>query len=94
MQPREGEYLLKVIAPGGKIDPKIFEEDLGVTGREAEVLTWVAYGKTNKEIAEVLDISVRTVNKHLEQLYAKIGADNRTAAAMIAIQCVFSRQIG
>jgi len=58
------------------------------------VLLWVAHGKTNREIADILDMSPRTINKHLEQMYLKIGADNRTAAASIAIQCIFGGRIG
>jgi len=52
----------------------------------AEVLLWIAHGKTNREIAEILSLSPRTVTKHLEQIYAKIQVNNRTAAASIAIQ--------
>ncbi len=52
-----------------------------LTQREAEVLTWVARGKTNKDIAEILGLSPRTVNKHLEHVYVKLGVETRTAAA-------------
>jgi len=43
-------------------------------------------GKTNREIAEILDLSPRTVNKHLETIFPKLGVENRTAAAAIAIR--------
>ena len=49
--------------------------------REAEVLGWVAQGKTNKEIGVILELSPRTVQKHLEHIYQKIGVESRTAAA-------------
>lgn len=52
--------------------------------REAEVLHWVAAGKSNAEVAEILAISRRTVDKHLERIYIKLGVENRTAAAMRA----------
>lgn len=52
-----------------------------LTQREAEVLTWVARGKTNKDIADILGLSPRTVNKHLEHVYVKLGVETRTAAA-------------
>ncbi len=58
-----------------------FPESLGLTHREAEVLSWVAQGKTNPEIAILCDISVRTVQKHLEHIYQKLGVETRTAAA-------------
>ena len=57
----------------------------GLTKRESEVLYWLAQGKTNKEIAEILGIGARTVNKHLEQIFSKLGVENRTSAAGIAL---------
>ncbi|MGP1609173.1 MAG: response regulator transcription factor, partial [Burkholderiales bacterium] len=50
------------------------------------VLYWISNGKTNREIAEILGMSPRTVNKHLEQIFPKLGVENRTAAARIAIR--------
>lgn len=52
-----------------------------LTQREIEVLMWVARGKTNKDIADILGMSPRTVNKHLEHIYIKLGVETRTAAA-------------
>jgi len=93
-QSGENAFLLKVQSPNIEIDPATLEQSLMITFREAEVLLWLAHGKTNKEIAEVLEMSPRTVNKHLEQMYPKIGADNRTAAASIAIQTILGGSIG
>jgi DNA-binding CsgD family transcriptional regulator len=56
-------------------------EKLGLTKREAEILSWVAQGKTNPEISILCAISDRTVHKHLEHIYQKLGVENRTAAA-------------
>jgi DNA-binding CsgD family transcriptional regulator len=56
---------------------------LGLTRREAEVLAWVGQGKTNEEIGRILGISVRTVAKHLERMYPRLGVENRTAAAAL-----------
>ncbi|MFC0282215.1 response regulator [Camelimonas abortus] len=56
----------------------------GLTVREAETLLWLTAGKTNQEIAEILGMSRRTVDKHLEQVLVKLGVDNRTAAALTA----------
>lgn len=59
---------------------------LGLTPREAEVLHWVAEGKTNPEIAIILGMGARTVQKHLERVFAKLNVQTRTAAAMQAIE--------
>jgi len=53
-----------------------------LTARESEVLRWIARGKTDRQIGAILDISMRTVQKHLQNLYPKLGVENRTAAAM------------
>lgn len=54
---------------------------LGLTGREAEVLVWVARGKTSGEIAIILGSKPATVSKHLDHIYQKLGVENRTSAA-------------
>jgi DNA-binding response OmpR family regulator/DNA-binding CsgD family transcriptional regulator len=54
-----------------------------LTRREAEVLSWLAKGKTNRDIGEILGMSPRTVNKHLEHVYAKLGVETRTSAAAV-----------
>ena len=64
---------------------------LGLTSREGEVLTWVAEGKTNAEIGTILEISHRTVGKHLERIYQKLGVQTRTAAARRAIEARHGR---
>ena len=51
-----------------------------LTQREMDVLQWVACGKTNRDVAEILGMSPRTVNKHLEHIYEKLGVETRTAA--------------
>jgi DNA-binding CsgD family transcriptional regulator len=53
----------------------------GLTRREAEVFQWLAAGKTNKDIATILAISPRTVEKHLERIFQYLGVETRTAAA-------------
>jgi DNA-binding CsgD family transcriptional regulator len=67
-------------------------EVLGVTKREAEVLLWVTQGKTNQDIAEILAMKPRTVHKHLEHIYNKLGVENRTAAASRAIEILGTYQ--
>ena len=58
----------------------------GLTPREADVLRWLAKGKTNRDIAEILGMAPRTVNKHLEHLYVKLGVETRAAAAALAVR--------
>lgn len=56
-----------------------------LTQREAEVLYWVTLGKTSKDIGDILGSSPRTVNKHLEHVFEKLGVETRTAAANLAL---------
>ena len=65
-----------------------FAEDMteGLTEREMEVLRAVAYGKTNKEVAERLCISPNTVQVHLRNIFAKVGVKNRIEAVAYARQ--------
>ena len=73
-------------------DPKlVLRERFSLTPREADVLLWVSKGKSNRDIGEILGLSPRTVNKHLEQIYAKLGVENRTAAASIAMDLLSNR---
>jgi len=55
-----------------------------LTPRETEVLSWVAKGKTNRDVGDILGMSPRTVNKHLEQVFEKLGVETRAAAAALA----------
>ena len=59
---------------------------LKLTLREAEVLYWVAKGKTNRDIGDILGASPATVKKHLERVYVKLGVETRTAAAGVAMK--------
>lgn len=83
------EYLLRL---GNCHEPAkdtlALKQQFSVTGREADVLLWIANGKTNREIGQILEMSPRTVNKHLEQIFRKLGVENRTSAAAIAIKCM------
>ncbi|NJD69762.1 MAG: hypothetical protein C3F12_00360 [Candidatus Methylomirabilota bacterium] len=65
----------------GWVYNKSFVECLGLTRREVEVLIWVSDGKTNAEIGQILSRSPRTVQKHLEHIFEKLGVETRTAAA-------------
>jgi DNA-binding CsgD family transcriptional regulator len=59
---------------------------LSITSREAQVLHWLVGAKTNREIGIILGVSSRTVGKHVENILAKLGVENRTAAAMHALE--------
>jgi DNA-binding response OmpR family regulator/DNA-binding CsgD family transcriptional regulator len=67
-------------------DEKLLAQRHGLTEREAEVLLWISRGKANREISEILGISPRTVNKHLEQIFEKMGIENRASAAAAAVK--------
>lgn len=83
---RPGETLVRIteVREEGKIAS--LQKHNGLTRREAEVLLWVSYGKTNRTISEILEISPRTVNKHLEQVFRKLGVETRAAATAIAVR--------
>jgi DNA-binding NarL/FixJ family response regulator len=80
------EFLLRLAKDSGAGTPQEFSKDLGLTSREGEVLSWLSKGKTNRDIAQILGLSPRTVDKHLEQIYSKLGVENRTAAVTIAVE--------
>ena len=86
--PEESGTLIRLLDPDDKPSSKDLKRCLPVTERESEVLFWVANGKTNREIAEILNMSPRTVNKHLETMFPKLGVENRTAAAAVAIRAM------
>ncbi len=86
------------ILQAARSQPRVTRPDLGdeqvqqelaqrfaLTVRELEVLQWVACGKTNRDIGTILGLSPRTVNKHLEHVYVKLGVETRTAAAAVAM---------
>jgi DNA-binding NarL/FixJ family response regulator len=82
------EFLLRLLEGDIIDDRTLLRQRLTVTEREAEVLLWIARGKSNRDIAEILDLSPRTVNKHLEQIYAKLGVENRASAAALAVRTI------
>lgn len=81
---RGDEVLIRI----NQLDPEKhvlrLRDQLQLTHREAEVLLWVSYGKASIDISDVLNISPRTVQKHLERIYEKLGVEMRSAAAAIA----------
>jgi DNA-binding CsgD family transcriptional regulator len=59
---------------------------LNLTSREAEVLYWLCMGKANRDIADILGISYRTVDKHLEHLFVKINVESRASAVASSVR--------
>lgn len=80
------EWVLRLIDGERPQGPELLRDKLAVTERESEVLYWAANGKANREIAEILSLSPRTVTKHLEQIFTKLEVDNRTSAAGVALK--------
>jgi DNA-binding NarL/FixJ family response regulator len=85
------ELLLRTTSADASKDEQVLREKLSLTLREADVLLWVGRGKANRDIADILGMSPRTVNKHLEQIYAKIGVENRAAAAALVMRVLQGR---
>ena len=69
-----------------KFDSAVPLEAMGVTPREAEVLLWVAQGKSNADIAVILGMAEKTVKKHLGNIFEKLGIESRNAAAVQALE--------
>lgn len=82
----ESEAVEAVLGAAGHRVPRRRQGPAGLTAREVEVLPLLARGFSNKEIAERLVISPKTVGKHVEHIYAKIGASSRAAAGLFATQ--------
>ena len=61
-------------------------ESIGLTGREAEVLLWVAQGKSNGDIAILLGMAEKTVKKHMGNIFEKLGVENRNSASLRALE--------
>lgn len=87
-----GEKLMKLLDRQRTDGAALLREKLNLTERESEVLYWIANGKTNRETGEILEMSPRTVNKHLEQIFPKLGVENRTAAAGVALRILVASQ--
>jgi DNA-binding response OmpR family regulator/DNA-binding CsgD family transcriptional regulator len=85
------EYYFRMSEPVGGREAGMLKGALGLTSREAEVLVWISSGKSNRDISDILNISPRTVNKHLEQIFTKLGVENRAAAAAVATRIVAAR---
>lgn len=88
----DGEWLVLLREESEIAVIESLRQAFGLTRREAEVLYWVSKGKTNRDIGDILGSSPRTVNKHLEHVFSKLGVETRTAAANLAISKTTFRQ--
>jgi len=80
------EWLFRIADIAEGAEERLLAGRHGLTDREAQVLLWISRGKANREISEILGISPRTVNKHLEQVFEKMGIENRASAAAAAVK--------
>jgi DNA-binding CsgD family transcriptional regulator len=80
------EYMLLIQKRTQEWDLDSLKTSFGLTAREAEILMWISRGKTNKEVGLILNTSPRTVNKHLEHVFEKLGVPTRTAAVVKVLQ--------
>ena len=86
-----GELLFRLGPHGARAGEEALKARFPLTAREAEVLLWIARGKSNRDIAAILELAPRTVNKHLETIFAKLGVENRASAAVLAARALGER---
>jgi len=85
----DGEIILRLSMDDAEPQEKrILQKQFLLTERESDVLFWVSAGKTNRDIAEILSISHRTVNKYLDQVYTKMSVENRASGTALAIRAM------
>jgi DNA-binding NarL/FixJ family response regulator len=82
---RSGDLLLRFEEQIDALPTMLEMDSYQLTPRENDVLAWLTKGKTNRDIADILGISPRTVNKHLEHIFVKLGVETRSAAATMAL---------
>ena len=87
-QYRENEVLIRLNELNPDEHAARLRTRLPITDREAQVLLWLSYGKSSIDISDVLSISPRTVQKHLERIFEKLGVETRAAAAALAIRAI------
>lgn len=87
---RADEWLAVLREETDEADLETMRAALNLTLREAEVLYWVVRGKTSKDIGDILGSSPRTVDKHLQHVFEKLGVETRTAAAAVALERIRS----
>ncbi|WP_279483176.1 response regulator transcription factor [Aureimonas sp. SK2] len=87
----DGEHLFRLSVEDASAEETLLRERFQLTAREADVLVWLSRGKSNRDIAEILSLSPRTVNKHLEVVFAKLGVENRASATFLVMKTLSER---
>lgn len=82
------EWLFRLAESAIVVEEEVLQRALSISARESEVLLWVSRGKSNREIGEILTISPRTVDKHIAQIFSKLGVANRASAAARAAKAL------
>jgi DNA-binding NarL/FixJ family response regulator len=81
-----GDLLIRATEVRSRKPEEMLSRELGLTAREGDVLYWLCQGKSNRDIAQILNLSPRTVMKHIEQIFVKMQVENRTAAASVGLR--------
>lgn len=76
--------------PDGDDAIGLLSSELGLTPRQAEVLHWIAKGKTNEEISKILDCSFHTVKTHIREIFQRLEVTNRAGAIAAAYSMFYS----
>jgi DNA-binding NarL/FixJ family response regulator len=84
-EPGRNDLQMLVLEEAGSPPGPASLMQLGLTPREAEVLYWIAQGKSNPDVAIILGANVRTVHKHVEHIFQKLGVESRNAAMLTAL---------
>jgi DNA-binding response OmpR family regulator len=84
------EIMLRVVAVNASGEEATLRDRLRLTAREAEVLLWISRGKSNRDVGEILGLRLGTVTRHLDQIYTKLGVENRAAAAGVALRVLLA----
>ena len=85
------EIILRLSVTDKDGEQKLLRDHFALTDRESEVLLWISGGKSNRDIAEILGLSHRTINKYLDQIYTKLNVENRASAAAMAVRAISDR---
>lgn len=85
IEPGRDDFIILHLEENIPVTPDALRR-LGLTAREAEVLFWIAQGKSNPDVATILGLGVRTVHKHVEHIFEKLGCETRAAAALTAAE--------
>src|SRR5207244_8844786 len=81
-----GDTIYARVAAAGHKRGKRHSRPAGLTPREIEVLTLIARGASNRQVAQALNITPKTASTHIERIYTKIGASTRSTATLFAVQ--------